>query len=122
MVPGVGIDYAEVERELCRIPEVNAARIVTNADELPVEVHILASPEKHAKQVVRDIQSVAMASFGLDLDRRLISVVPLAGEKTNGRAGGGGGTLGGAGPPNPAGHPGAPPGTTEPHVGGGGKP
>jgi hypothetical protein len=75
----VGIDYADVERELCRIPEVNAARIVTNGDDLPVEVHILASPEKHAKQVVRDIQSVAMASFGLDIDRRVISVVQLEG-------------------------------------------
>jgi hypothetical protein len=77
--PGVGIDYAEVERELCRIPEVNAARIVTNGDEMPVEVHILASPEKHAKQVVRDVQSVAMASFGIDIDRRVISVVQLEG-------------------------------------------
>jgi hypothetical protein len=79
MVAGVGIDYADVERELCRIPEVNAARIVTNGDDLPVEVHILASPEKHAKQVVRDVQSVAMASFGLDIDRRVISVVQLEG-------------------------------------------
>jgi hypothetical protein len=79
MVAAVGIDYAELERELCRIPEVNAARIVTDGDDLPVEVHILASPEKHAKQVVRDVQSVAMASFGLDIDRRVISVVQLEG-------------------------------------------
>jgi len=55
-----------------------------NDEGRPAEVHILASPDKHAKQVVRDIQSVAMASFGLDLDRRLISVVQLEGEKTNG--------------------------------------
>jgi hypothetical protein len=69
----------EVERELVRIPEVTAARIVADDQGNPVEVHILASPEKHAKQVVRDVQSVAMASFGLDLDRRLISVVQLDG-------------------------------------------
>src|SRR4051794_27564505 len=55
-----------------------------NEEGRPAEVHILASPEKHANQVVRDIQSVAMASFGLDLDRRLISVVQLEGDKTNG--------------------------------------
>src|SRR5437773_10958720 len=53
-----------------------------NEEGRPTEVHILASPEKHAKQVVRDIQSVAMASFGLDLDRRLISVVQLEGQET----------------------------------------
>src|SRR5256885_16601009 len=66
----VNLDYAEVERELCRIPEVTAARIVVNGDGRPTEVHVLASPDKHAKQVVRDIQSVAMATFGLTLDRR----------------------------------------------------
>jgi hypothetical protein len=71
--------YEAVEKELCRIPDVNAARIVADAAGRPVEVHILASPAKHAKQVVRDIQSVAMASFGLGLDHRIISVVQLDG-------------------------------------------
>ena len=56
---------------------MNAARIVTDQVGRPTEVHILASPAKHAKQVARDVQSVAMASFGLDLDRRIISVVQL---------------------------------------------
>src|SRR6185436_6295030 len=32
---------------------------------------------KHPKQIVRDVQSIALASFGLDLDRRVISVVQL---------------------------------------------
>ena len=70
------IDFAEVEQELCRIPEITAARIVTEGGR-PVEVHILASASKHAKQVVRDVQSVAIATFGLELDRRMISVVQL---------------------------------------------
>src|SRR5207244_81264 len=74
--------YADLETELCRIPEVTAARIVVNDQGKPTELHILALPDKHAKQVVRDIQSVAMASFGLDLDRRLISVVQLEGQET----------------------------------------
>jgi hypothetical protein len=72
-------DYQAVEKELCRIPDVSAARIVADASGRPVEVHILASPAKHAKQVVRDIQSVAMATFGLELDHRIISVVQLDG-------------------------------------------
>ena len=73
------LDLTEVERELCRLPEVNAARIVADQVGRPVEVHILASSAKHAKQVARDVQSVAMASFGLELDRRIISVVQLDG-------------------------------------------
>jgi hypothetical protein len=75
----VDVDLTEVERELCRLPEVNAARIVSDDIGRPVEVHILAAASKHPKQVARDVQSVAMATFGLDLDRRIISVVQLQG-------------------------------------------
>jgi hypothetical protein len=67
----------ELERELTRIPEVTAARVVPDAEGRIVEVHILSLPHKHAKQVVRDVQSVAQATFGLDLDRRIVSVVQL---------------------------------------------
>ncbi len=75
----MGVDYRELEQEICRIPEVSAARIVENEEGAPVEVHILAAPTKLAKQVVRDVQSVAMAAFGVELDRRTISVVQLEG-------------------------------------------
>src|SRR3954471_6081038 len=96
------LDLREVERELCRLPEVNAARIVEDEAGRPVEVHILASRDKHAKQIVRDVQSVAMATFGLELDRRVVSVVQLEGgvgdEGVVGGAGGaGGGVNGGVG-------------------------
>lgn len=73
------LDVRGVEQELCRIPAITAVRIVEDQIGRPVEVHVLATLEKHAKQVVRDIQSVAMATFGLDLDRRIISVVQLEG-------------------------------------------
>ena len=66
-----------LERELCRIPAVGSVRIVSDAIGRPVEVHVLAAPTKPAKQIVRDIQSVSMASFGLELDHRIISVVQL---------------------------------------------
>jgi hypothetical protein len=73
----VDIDLAGVERELCRIPEVRAARIVADTGGTPVEVHVLASPGKQAKQLVRDVQSVALAASGLDIDHRIVSVVQL---------------------------------------------
>jgi hypothetical protein len=56
---------------------------VTDESGRPTEVHILADTAKHAKQVVRDVQSVALASFGIELDRRIVSVVQL-GSPTNG--------------------------------------
>lgn len=71
------VDIAEIERELNRIPEVTAVRLVTDQFDRPVEVHVLATPAKHPKQVVRDIQSVAKVTFDMELDHRVISVVQL---------------------------------------------
>ena len=71
------VDLIEVERELCRLDEVSIARIVADSVGRVTEVHILANPGKHPKQIVRDIQSVALASFGLEIDRRVVSVVQL---------------------------------------------
>jgi hypothetical protein len=70
-------EIIELERELCRLADVSAARIVTDPSGRPTEVHILARTGKAPKQVVRDVQSVALASFGLELDRRIVSVVQL---------------------------------------------
>jgi len=71
------LDLEAVETELCRLTDVVAARIVPNDLGRPAEVHVLAHTGKHPKQVVRDVQSVALASFGLDIDRRIVSVVQL---------------------------------------------
>lgn len=71
------VDLAEIERELSRIPEVTAVRLVTDQFDRPVEVHVLATPAKHPKQLVRDIQSVAKVAFDMELDHRVISVVQL---------------------------------------------
>ena len=73
-----GFDLMVVEAELCRLPEVTAVRIVGDQAGRPIEVHVLALAGKPAKQIVRDVQSVALASFGMDLDRRIVSVVQLA--------------------------------------------
>src|SRR5256885_8022197 len=70
-------ELAVIEKELCRLPAVNAARIVTDEIGRPKELHILASAEKSPKQIARDVQSVAMATFGMEIDHRIISVVQL---------------------------------------------
>jgi len=73
------LDLSEVEREICRLPDVSIARLVAEGDGRVSEVHVVAHPGKHPKQIVRDIQSIALASFGLELDRRIVSVVQLGG-------------------------------------------
>ena len=75
------LNLTALEEELRRLPDVNAARVVADSAGRPVEVHVVATKEKHPKQIVRDVLSVAQASFGLDLDRRVVSVVCLDAER-----------------------------------------
>ncbi len=73
------MDFREFEETLCRLPAVSAVRVVGNGDRV-TEIHILSEPDKSPKQVVRDVQSLAMARFGASIDRRVISVVQLSPE------------------------------------------
>ena len=75
------VDWPDVERALCRIPHVSKAHVVPDERDAVVELHIVASPGKHPKQVVRDVQSLAMAAFGVDVDRHVVSVVQLDDEE-----------------------------------------
>lgn len=42
------------------------------------EIHVLARRSKAAKQLVRDVQTLGQALFGVGIDRRVVSVVQLA--------------------------------------------
>src|SRR2546423_1945835 len=67
----------EVESALARIPSVTAARVVTGPNGRVAEVHVLARRDRAPKQLVRDVQSVALTSFGIEVDYRTVSVVQL---------------------------------------------
>lgn len=68
--------YSELQETLSRLTTVDAVRVVGDNGQI-TEVHVLASPGKPPKQVVRDVQSLAMASFGIAIDRRVVSVVQI---------------------------------------------
>ena len=67
----------ELEDALRHIQGVKAASVVTGPDAVPTEVHVLASPGKPAKQIVRDVQSLALARYDIDIDHRIVSVVQM---------------------------------------------
>ena len=46
-------------------------------DDTPTEIHVVSSSGRPAKQVVRDVQSLAAARFGIRIDHRIVSVVQL---------------------------------------------
>ena len=74
----------ELEDSLRQIPGITAASVVTGPDAVPTEVHVLAAPGKPAKQVVRDVQSMALARYDIDIDHRIVSVVQIADEAVDG--------------------------------------
>lgn len=67
----------QIEHLLASLQGVISARVVTASDGRPLEIHILASPDLHPKQVVRNIESALSAGLGLDIDRRIVSVSQL---------------------------------------------
>jgi hypothetical protein len=71
----------ELEDSLRHIQGVRAASVVTGPDAVPTEVHVLADPGKPAKQVVRDVQSLALARYDIDIDHRIVSVVQMGDEQ-----------------------------------------
>ena len=72
-----GPDIENIEAALSRIPSVTAARVVTASAGRIAEVHVLARRDRSPKQLVRDVQSVALATFGIEIDYRTVSVVQL---------------------------------------------
>ncbi len=66
---------ARLQDELHRIPGVHSARVVGN--DVPSEIHIVASAVRPPKQLVRDIQSLSAAGFSMPIDHRIVSIVQL---------------------------------------------
>lgn len=70
------VRYQDLQETLSRLPSVEAVRVVESNGHI-TEVHVLGTPGKLPKQIVRDVQSLAMAAFGVAVDRRSVSVVQL---------------------------------------------
>lgn len=73
----LSMNISTLQEKISRIDGVAAVRVVGDNGHL-TEIHVLARRNKAPKQLVRDVQSLAQAMFGLDIDRRIVSVVQLA--------------------------------------------
>lgn len=71
------MDISSLQEKIRRIDGVEAARVVAENGHID-EIHVLARNAKAPKQLVRDVQSLGHALFGVDIDRRVVSVVQLA--------------------------------------------
>ena len=71
------MDNAAFQEKIGRLEGVEAARVVAENGHVD-EIHVLARRNKTPKQLVRDVQSLSQALFGVAIDRRIVSVVQLA--------------------------------------------
>ncbi len=74
------VSVEDIENTLGQVAEIKAARVVTSPEGVIQEVHVLALPNKSPKQLVRDIESTLMATFGLAIDHKKISIAQLGGD------------------------------------------
>lgn len=70
------------QRLLAALGGIVSARAVADESGRLAEIHILASPEFHPKQIVRNIESALSAGLGVVIDRRIISVAQLRNDAT----------------------------------------
>lgn len=68
---------AKVERLLSSLAGVVSARAVIGAQGAVEEIHVLATPAVHPKQVVRNVESALSAGLGIIVDRRMVSVAQV---------------------------------------------
>ena len=69
------MSYVGFEQELSKITGVRSVRVVGAAR--PSEIHVVAGKARSPKQIVRDVQSLAVAGFGVSIDHRIVSVVQI---------------------------------------------
>lgn len=69
------MSYVGFEQELSKITGVRRVRVVGGAR--PSEIHVVAGKARSPKQIVRDVQSLAVAGFGVSIDHRIVSVVQI---------------------------------------------
>ncbi|RPJ47136.1 MAG: hypothetical protein EHM19_03365 [Candidatus Latescibacterota bacterium] len=67
-------DARRAETEIRKLAGVMGCRVVVAHDGEVLEVHVVSSEERHPKQIIRDIETVLLASFGVRIDHKKISV------------------------------------------------
>jgi hypothetical protein len=76
VIPG-DVPEDKMKRALASLPDVHSCNVETNDDGSISAIHIVSSTKRAAKQIVRDVESVLSADFGIKLDRRKISIAQV---------------------------------------------
>lgn len=72
------VDPATLERLIYQVRGVSAVRLVVDQSGTIEEIHVVGTPERSAKAIVRDIESILYVRGGVRVDHRKISLVQIA--------------------------------------------
>jgi hypothetical protein len=78
MSQGATLDTTAVEALIGQVRGVIAVRVVHDTQGQIDEIHVVGSPGRSAKQMVRDVESILYVRGGLRVDHRKISLVQIA--------------------------------------------
>lgn len=74
------VDWTLLSHYIGQLQGVLYTSLVPDEAGVVTELHVLADRSRSPKQIVRDIQSVAMARFDLAIDHKVVSVAQIQGE------------------------------------------
>lgn len=66
-----------IEQLLRSLAGIISARAVVDGSGRLEEIHLLAAPGLHPKQIVRNVESALSAGLGIEINRRIVSVAQL---------------------------------------------
>lgn len=67
----------QIEDSIAALDGIEAVRLVPGTRRPVDELHVVVAPDRDPKHTARDLQSLLLANFGVDVDHRVISVVRL---------------------------------------------
>ncbi len=73
------LERAKLEDLISRVPGVHAVKVVDDSSGIQ-EIHVITGSDKSPKQLVRDIETVILATTGIRIDRKVISIAQVQGE------------------------------------------
>lgn len=70
----VDVPEDRIKRAIASLPDVQSCNVEMNPDGTISAIHIVSSTKRLPKQIVRDVESVMAADFGIKIDHRKISI------------------------------------------------
>lgn len=71
------MDTREAEQYIKQIKAVESCKIILGSDFSIDEIHIVSTMRRSPKQISRDVQSILISRFGIDIDHKKISIAQI---------------------------------------------